>query len=51
MSTNTTPALSAAQIAAFETDGYLILPRMVPACAMPISDTTAIATGRVIRNW
>ena len=31
MSTNTTPALSTAQIDAFEKDGYLILPRMVSA--------------------
>ncbi len=41
MSTNTTPALFAAQIAAFEKDGYLILPRMVPAadCELMVATT------------
>jgi phytanoyl-CoA hydroxylase len=43
MSTNTTPALSAAQIEAFEKDGYLILPRMAPAadCQRMIATTNA----------
>ncbi|MEO6921942.1 MAG: phytanoyl-CoA dioxygenase family protein [Collimonas sp.] len=41
MSTNTTPALSATQIKAFEKDGYLILPRMVSAvdCALMAATT------------
>jgi phytanoyl-CoA hydroxylase len=43
MSTNTTQALSAAQIEAFEKDGYLILPRMVSAadCALMAATTDA----------
>ena len=43
MSTNTTPALTAAQIDAFEKDGYLILPRLVAAadCELMAATTNA----------
>lgn len=43
MSTHNTPALSAAQIDAFEKDGYLILPRMVSAtnCELMATVTNA----------